>query len=171
MRFMVPLILILSACASIVPSTALRLGGLSPTTADPAGFAVDLTLPAGIDIQPGTAQLIFAVSRSDTGETRSGTFVLGREDTVFRVAPGDLSALRALQATALRWKTEAGDATAGSLSVNLAPCRIGDGPSPDARVSVGLRLQEGGQFLPLVRNGPLSAVASAAQISDMGICP
>jgi hypothetical protein len=95
---------------------------------------------------------------------------LERDDTVFRVAPDDLAALRELQKTAQRWKEEAGGATEGSLSVNLAPCLMGDGPAPDARVSVGLRLEKVGMFLPLVRNGPLSAVASPAQISEMGAC-
>ena len=46
----------------------------------------------------------------------------------------------------------------------------GDGPAPDARVSVGLRLDKDWMFLPLVRNGSLSAVASPAQISEMGAC-
>ena len=170
MRITLPIILVLSACNSVVPSTAMRLSGLSPTTADPAGFAVDLELPTGIDIQPETALLLFSVVRSDTGEAQSGTFVLERDDTVFRVAPDDLAALRELQKTAQRWKEEAGGATEGSLSVNLAPCLMGDGLAPDARVSVGLRLDKDGMILPLVRNGPLSAVASPAQISEMGAC-
>jgi hypothetical protein len=163
-------VLLLSACTSIVPSTVMRLNGLSPTTADPAGFAVDLTLPAGLDVQSGTAQLIFAVTRSDTNEAQSGTFTLEREGSTFRIAPGDLPALRALQATARRWDAESDNATEGSLGINLSPCKVGDGPSPDARVSVALRMAPDGAFLPLVRNGPLSAVASMEQIRDMGAC-
>lgn len=170
MRVLSLLTLALSACTSIVPSTAMRLSGLSPTTADPAGFAIDLNLPTGLDIRPKTAQLLFLVARSDTGETQSGAFVLAREGTIFRVAPNDLAALRALQETGRRWQEEAGNATKGSLSVLVAPCLRGDGPDPDARVSVGLQLNEEGAFMPLVRNGPLSAVASPEQISEMGPC-
>lgn len=171
MRLVTLSVLLLSACTSIVPSTVMRLNGLSPTTADPAGFAIDLALPAGIDITPGTAQLMFLVIRADTGEAQSGAFVLEREGTVFRVAPQDLDRLRALQATARSWQAEGDDATTGSLGINLSPCVVGDGPVPDARVSVGLRLAQDGVFLPLVRNGPLSAVAPDAQIRDMGACP
>ncbi|MEJ8561836.1 hypothetical protein QTO30_11835 [Yoonia sp. GPGPB17] len=171
MRIGVLSALLLSACTSIVPSTVMRLNDVSPTTADLAGFAIDLSLPAGIDIVPGTAQLMFAVTRSDTGEMQSGAFVLEREGSVFRVAPQDLSELRALQATARAWEAENEDASNGSLGISLSPCLIGDGPAPNARVSVGLRLAEDGAFLPLVRNGPLSAVAPDAQIRDMGACP
>ena len=163
--------LLLSACTSIVPSTVMRVNALSPTSADPAGFAIDLSLPAGIDIMPGTAQLMFAVTRSDTGETQSGAFVLEREGSVYRVAPQDLSELRALQATARAWEAENEDASNGSLGISLSPCRVGDGPAPNARVSVGLRLAEDGAFLPLVRNGPISAVAEPEEIRDMDVCP
>lgn len=171
MRFAVLPIIALSACTSLVPSTVMRLNGLSPTTADPAGFAVDLALPDGIDVQPGTARLMFSVARSDTGETQSGVYVLERDDDVFLIAEDDLPALRSLQATARLWDAENDGATNGSLGLTLAPCLIGDGPAPNARVSVGLRLEEGGTFLPLVRNGPLSAVADSGQISQMGACP
>lgn len=162
--------LLLSACTSIVPSTVMRLNGLSPTTADPAEFAVDLSLPAGIDILPGTAQLMFAVTRTDTEEMRSGAFELDREGTIFRVASEDLAALRELQAIARQWDVESADTTEGSLGISLTPCLVGDGPSEDARVSVGLRLTQDGVFLPLVRNGPLSAVAPGAQIREMDAC-
>ena len=170
MRFPILAALILCACSSVVPSTALRLSGLSPTTADPADFAVDLMLPEGIDIQPGTARLIFAVARTDTGQAQSGSFVLEREGTVFRIAVDDVDRLRDLQATARQWDAENDAATSGSLSISLSPCRIGDGPERDARVSVGLRLAQEGAFLPLIRNGPLSAVASEDEIREMPLC-
>lgn len=170
MQFKFLSVLLLSACTSIVPSTVMRLNGLSPTTADPAGFAIDLTLPAGIDVQSGTAQLMFSVTRSDTNETRVGTFTLERAGSTFRVAQTDLPALRTLQATARQWDAENNDATEGSLGINLSPCKVGDGPAADARVGVALRMAPDGAFLPLVRNGPLSAVASMEQIRDMGAC-
>lgn len=171
MRFSILAIIALSACTSIVPSTVMRLNGLSPSTADPAGFAVDLTLPAGIDVQPGTARLLYSVARADTGQTRSGSYTLERDGSVFRIAPDDLAGLRALQATTRLWQVQNRDATDGSLGLTVAFCKNDPAPAADGRVSVGLRLEEGGAFLPLVRNGPLSAVASADQISEMGLCP
>lgn len=171
MRLPILSVLLLSACTSIVPTTVIRLNSLSPTTADPAGFAVDLSLPEGIDITPRSAVLSFSISRSDTGETQSGDFVLQREGSVFRVAPQDLAALRALQATSRAGDADGADATTGAIGINLLPCIVDEGPVDNARVSVGLRLYEDGAFLPLVRNGRLSAVATDAQIRDMDVCP
>ena len=171
MRLPILSTLLLSACTSLVPSTVMRLNNVSPLTADPAGFAVNLTLPDGIDVTPDTAQLIFGVTRSDIDQKQSGTFTLEREGTIFRIPPADVPALRALQKTAQDWGDQNEDATSGSLGINLTPCKRGAGPGANAQVSVALRLQEGGAFLPLVRNGPLSAVATVDQIRDMGACP
>ncbi|MEL7180264.1 MAG: hypothetical protein AAFN63_10565 [Pseudomonadota bacterium] len=163
--------LALTACTSIVPVTAMRLSGLSPTTADPADLAIDLKLPAGIDVSPGGAKMIFTVSRVDLGDTRNGQFALQRNGSVFMVNPADYAALRGLQAQARTWQAENDDATKGSLSINVSPCRIGDGPTNDARVDVAIRMQQDGAFLPLVQAGPLSAVTSPQQLRDMPDCP
>lgn len=163
--------LALSACTSIVPTTALRLSTMSPTTADPADFAVDLTLPDGIDVRPGSATLIFAVSRADLDETATGRFALRRDGSVFAIDPADHVELRALQAIARTWQAENAAATSGSLSIDLSPCRRGAGPADDATVSVAIRLEQDGPFLPLVRNGPLSAVTSQMQLQDIPACP
>ncbi len=171
MRFALFSALALSACTSIVPSTAMQLSGLSPTTADPADLAVDLTLPAGIDVSPGSALMLFSTTRSDTNETAEGTFVLQRDGSVFKVNPADYAELRSLQATARAWNAENADATKGSLSISLSPCRLDAGPEDDARVSVAVRMAPDGAFLPLVRNGPLSAVTSEEQLRDMPDCP
>ncbi|MEJ6404108.1 hypothetical protein [Yoonia sp. 2307UL14-13] len=171
MRVKVLFAILLSGCTSIVPMTAMRLSGLSPTTADPADFAVDLTLPAGIDVSPGAARLLFSTTRTDTDETASGAFALLRDGSVFRVDPADHDALRALQATARDWDAENPDATEGSMLINVAPCRVGAGPAADATVSVAIQMEQDGAFLPLVRNGPLSAVASEEQLREMPDCP
>ncbi|MEL6683193.1 MAG: hypothetical protein AAFQ09_11185 [Pseudomonadota bacterium] len=159
-----------SGCTALVPTTAMRLNGLSPTTADPADIAVDLKFPDGIDVSPGSARLSFSTMRIDTDETAAGDFALQRDGTVFRVAPADFSALRALQATARQWSDESPAKTNGSLSISLSPCRVGTGPAADASVSVAIQLEQGGAFLPLVRDGPLSAVTSEAQLRDMPDC-
>lgn len=168
----VPLILILSACTRIVPDTVSQLNALSPLEADPAGFAVAITLPKGLDITPQSARLMFAVARADTGETRDGAFVLERtsaDQATYQVALRDLNALRALQEVAQQWKND-GDATSGSLSVTMSPCRVGAGPADDARASVDIRIDANGPFLPLIRKGPISALAEPEQIRNMGAC-
>jgi hypothetical protein len=167
------LILILSACTRIVPGTALQLNALSPLEADPAGFAVAMALPVGLGIELQSARLMFMVARTDTGETRGGAFVLERvsaDQTIYQIAPRDLNALRALQDVARQWKTEGDDVTSGSLSVTMSPCRVGAGPADDARASVDIRIDADGPFLPLIRKGPISALAEPEQIRNMGTC-
>ncbi len=173
MRSLILSALTLSACTSIVPSKVLRLHALSPIEADPAGFAVAITLPKGLEIEPQSARLMFMVTRTDTGETRDDVFVLERmtaERAIYRVAPNDLNALRAAQVVAREWKAENDDATSGSLGVTLSPCKVGTGPAPDARATVAIRVNEDGPFLPLILNGPISAIAEPEQIRDMGAC-
>ena len=164
-------VLLLSACTSIVPLTAMRLSGLSPTTADPADLAVDLTLPAGIDVSPGSAVLLFSTTRADTGETDAATFTLLRNGSVFTIDPADYADMRATQATIRQWKAENEVGVEGSLGISLSPCRIGEGPDDDATVSVAIQMEQDGAFLPLVRNGPLSAVTSEELLRDMPGCP
>ena len=173
MRALVLPALILSACTSIVPDTALRLNALSPIEADPAGFSVAVALPEGLDIEPKSAQLRFVVIRTDTGETRNRAFVLERlvaDQAIYRVAPNDLDAFRAFQALARQWKTENDDATSGSLGVTLSPCKVGAGPVHDARASVAVQTHPDGPFMPLIRNGPISAIVGPEQIHEMRAC-
>ncbi len=174
MRFVILTALLLSACTSIVPGTVMRLNAISPLEADPADFAVAITLPDGLGITPNSAQLAMEVSRTDTGESRSDVFILERlqgDPVIYQIAPDDHADLRALQAISLQWQEENDDATSGSIGVTLAPCKIGNGPAADARVSVAIRTAQDGAFLPLIRNGPVSAVADPDQIHDMGACP
>lgn len=174
MRPMFLSVLLLSACGSVVPSTVARLNTMSPLAADPADFAVAITLPDGLGIAPDSARLSLVVARTDTAEIRRETVILERVDgaqVYYRINPADHSALRDAQATALAWKAENDAATSGSLSVNLAPCRVGEGPAPDARVSVAIRTDADGAFLPLVNNGPISAVAAPEELRNMGPCP
>ena len=163
-------VLLLSACTSIVPLTAMRLSGLSPTTAAPADLAIDLTLPSRVDVGPGSAVMLFSTTRTDTNETDQGEFVLQRNGTIFSLASADYAAVRALQAAARQWQSENSDATKGTLMISLSPCRRGAGPVADATVNVAIRMEQDGVFLPLVRNGPLSAVTSEEQLRDMPDC-
>ncbi len=173
MRLLVLAALCLSGCTNIVPSTVMRLAAISPIEANPADVAVAITLPEGLEIVADSARLVFTMQKSDVGEVREGVFVLERvpaQRAIFRVAPDDLGAMRDLQATARQWKSEDDDTFKGSLSVTLAPCRIGDGPADDARASLAIRLSEDGVYLPLIRDGPVSAVVEAEQLLEMGPC-
>lgn len=173
MRTAILATLILSACTAVVPSTITKLNAISPLHADPADFAIALTLLPGIGIRPGSARLTLTVVRDDIDAQRSGVFVLERvtnDSAIYRIATGDQAALRAIQQTGLAWQAENEAATSGALGINLSPCMIGTGPAPGARVSVGIRVAKEGSFLPLIRNGPLTAVTTPEVLRDMGAC-
>lgn len=165
----------LAGCASLVPSALARLTAVSPLSADPEGFVVALDLPPGVAVVPGSATLDLTASRSDTGETLSGRYVLARGRSAdgaltYRVAARDLDRLRGLQARIRDWTRENAAATRGSLSVSLTGCRTGDGPSPDATVSVALKTAVDQPFRPLIRDAPLSAIVNRAGSAGIDAC-
>jgi hypothetical protein len=85
------------------------------------------------------------------------------------VAPGDIGAMRALQRQITGWKAS-GAETHGQIAVRLGGCKRGAGPAPDARASVYVRTEAGGSFCPLVKDGPVAAVASPAEIRSGNDC-
>jgi hypothetical protein len=159
-----PMVLLLSACASVVPGTAARLAALDPLTADPAAIELLVILPDGLAVTPGSARLEFGAKRG--AETRTGSFLLedrpvdlgddAQAGTArgFALTQADAERMRALQADIAAWKREGG--TTGSLGLGLGGCAVGSGPAPDARGSVLIRLVEDGPFLPLIREGKLA---------------
>lgn len=163
--------LLLSACGSVVATTAVQLANLSPLTADPADFAVRVTLPDGLDVAPGTAVLSLKAQETPEAAPITEDYTLQRDADVFRVAQADLASLRALQAKANAWEAADSEAASGSLGIKLQPCRRGDQLSVDARVSVAIQIEQGGIFLPLIRNAPLSSVAEQSELDALGPCP
>ncbi|MFV0299719.1 MAG: hypothetical protein ACK5IP_02340, partial [Paracoccus sp. (in: a-proteobacteria)] len=68
------------------------------------------------------------------------------------------------------WKAAAPDAVHGSLSVSLGGCSLGNGPAADARASVLVRMDEGGDFLPLISDAPLSSLLDRDELAAMRPC-
>lgn len=159
----------LLGCSSVVGTTLMQINALDPLSVDPADVAVSLTLPEGIDVQTGSAELSFTTRRG-TSDVISKTYVLERNGDVFEIAQADWPEMRAMQAQVRIWKAEPNDDSSGSIGISLSPCTIAGGPSPDARVSVSIRTIKDGIFLPLVRNGPLSAVVSPDDLAQMADC-
>lgn len=160
----------LVACGNVVMSTAAKLGMMSPLDEDPGQFAVALDLPEGAGIAPDGATLILFANLTSTGESRKETFILAQDANVYRIDPADLPRARAIQAEVRAWeRADPRDAT-GGLTINIEPCVIGDGPAPDATVSISIQTQPGGRFDPLVRNGPLSKVANQAERANWPQC-
>ena len=154
--------LALSACATMNPVTLYKLSRLSPLDADPGDFTVAIDVPQGLGIAPGTARLSMRATRK--GQKVGDSFALARIPAqsgdlptpkghyiLFRVADSDLPAIRAIQATARDWETRDPSGTQGSLSADLLPCTIDDGPTGAPKASIYLQLEPGGGFLPLAR--------------------
>jgi hypothetical protein len=161
----------LSGCTSMVVSTVMELAAIDPLEADPAGFGVMLDLPEGLGLVPGTAVMQMSAVRKDTGENLSRNAVLENDGEVWRIVSGDVQGIRDWQATIKDLKAQPGVDVSGSIGIAVEPCQIGDGPAPDARASVSIQIKEDGTFLPLVRNGPISAVAGDADLGQMASCP
>lgn len=158
-------LLALSACASVVPSTAARLAAFDPLTADPAALELVLILPPGLAVTPGSARLDLSASRGR--ERRSGSFRLAERPVPpgiplpknatargFAIAEADVARMRALQAEIAVWKREG--SARGQFGLGIGGCAIGDAPAPDARGSVLIRVDRDAAFLPLVADGRLS---------------
>ncbi len=173
------LALSLSACASVVPSTATRLAAIDPLTADPAAIQLAVLLPKGLAVKPGTARLEFGAKRGT--ETRQGSFLLEDRPVAlgmavpenatargFALTEADADRMRKLQAEIAAWKR---DGTArGSLGLGVGGCAVGDGPAPDATGSVFVQLEKGGSFLPLIKNGKLADLLGADVLSAIQPC-
>ncbi|WP_300531840.1 hypothetical protein [uncultured Mameliella sp.] len=155
---LLPFLALLSACTALAPQTLQDLRQVDPLTADPADFQIHLHLPDGLDLPPDSARLTLAAA-SPRGAFAEG-FVLQRRDTrggtlILAVAPADLDTLRAAQARARAWKTEAPERTSGSLEMSFGLCLHGVGPDPDAPVSADLVLEKDGQARPFLRPQPV----------------
>ncbi|MCR9274001.1 MULTISPECIES: hypothetical protein [Mameliella] len=155
---LIPILALLSACTALVPQTLQDLRKVDPLTADPVDFQIHLHLPEGLDLLPDSARLtLTAVSARGAFDE---SFVLRRRDMrdgslILTVAPADLDGLRAAQARARTWKTEAPERTSGSLEMSFGLCLHGSGPDMDAPVSADIVLENGGQARPLLRPQPV----------------
>ncbi len=171
--------LLLSACASVDPTTAARLAALDPLTADPAAIEVAVILPPGLAVKPGSARLEFGAVRG--GESLKGSFVLqdvpakmdgtapdGPTARIYALTDKDAERMRSLQNQTALWKEE-GEAR-GSFGLGIGGCRIGNGPAPDATGSVLIRLAEGAPFLPLIRDGRLADLIGAGTLAAIRPC-
>ena len=171
--------LLLSACAAIVPTTAARLATINPLTADPGAIELVVVLPEGLAISPGSAILELGAVRGD--ESLMGRFVLedrpvtladdvpaGGKTRRYALAEADAARLRGLQAKIAQWKHE-GQAR-GKLALGIGGCALGDGPAPDAKGSVLIRMAAEGPFLPLIDNGSLADLLGKEVLAAIKPC-
>lgn len=150
----------LSACAGMDQA---KLNDWSPLEADPALMRAAVDLPDGVAVPADGAVLTFGAVRQDTGEVTEQDYTLLRAETaeglsVFRLSEEDVVAYRALQRQIGAWKAVAPEDTDGTLAINVAACRVGDGPDPDATLTVLVDPGTGTGWVPVVRDAPIQAI-------------
>lgn len=159
------LALLCTGCTSFVPSTLLHVARVNPLTADPASYAVYLALPPGAGIVPGSATLTFSGTKSDDNTVSTETYVLQTNGMRYAINPADYTRMRTQQAMLLAW--ENGPGVDGDMAIDLTPCRVGDGPAPDATVSIDIQLAADGPRMPLIRKAPVAKLG----VDSLPLCP
>lgn len=159
----------LCACAGLNPVTLIELAALDPLTADPEDFAIMVSLPEGVRLDPTQAALMLEAEGPDGAV--GGRFALEqREGEAWRIAPDALDPLRQTQAEIATMKATFGDAARGSLSLFAAPCRTIEAPDMQSPLSAQIQIEEAGPFLPLLPPTPIEAYATAQEISTLPLC-
>ena len=152
--------ILLSACSSLVPATLMQVMALSPLQADPADIALRTSLPRGVGLIPDASFLTLAATNPARGLDVDHRFAIRTtEDAegrlVFTLAPEAMAPLARLQEIVRHHEAEDPRGTTGSLGVTLGLCDLGTGIDPQQRLSVDLRTEAEGVFLPFVRNLPI----------------
>ncbi len=179
MRFL-SLLLFLGACGSVNLAAIAQLSRLNPLTADPNGFVAAVVLPEEMDLPADGATLGFTWVSGD--ETIGGVFPLQRHTAFegieivprpaqqvlfFNLSPEDAAAIRRAQQEIIL-RQEAGADGKGSFSVFVAPCSRGVTDAP--LISTFLRVEEGGPFLPLLKDFDIRQDLTQGQLSEVENC-
>lgn len=179
MRFL-SVLLLLGACGSVSLSTIVQLSRLDPLTADPSGFVAAVVLPDAYDLQEGSAMLGF--TWESESEALGGEYAMQRHGAIeggnitpradqhvlyFDLTPADAAAIRQTQLDVTQRKAEGVEGT-GSFSVFVAPCAAG--PEGTLLISTYLRIEEGGPFLPLLRDFDIRQKITDSALSELPDC-
>ncbi len=173
-------LLLLGACGSVNLATIAQLSRLDPLTAEPAGFVAAIVLPLELDLPEGGAMLGFAWRSSN--EVIGGDFPLRRhvsfegsgiatsaeQHVVFFTLSAEHAAQIRLVQRAISARKAQGVEGEGSLSIFASPCAR-DGLAAPV-ISTFLRLEEGGRFLPLLRNFDMREEISDGQRAELAAC-
>ncbi len=179
MRFL-SLLLLLGACGSVSLSTIAQLSRLDPLTADPSGFVAAVVIPKAYDLLEGSAILGF--TWESESEALGGEYAMQRHEAFaggeitpsaeqhvlyFDLAPADAAAIRQTQLAVAQRKAAKVEGE-GSFSVFVAPCAAA--PDGALLISTYLRIEEGGPFLPLLRDFDIRQEMAAGALSELRGC-
>lgn len=167
--------LLLASCTTLTVSGLLAASHLSPLTADPAAVGAAVSVPAGVALRDGDAQLLFGYTPDTPGaepfvehfrleiEPLEALAGADARDSVFaaRIGPDDEARFRRAQER-IRHLRASGDGGRGTLSIMVSGgCYTG---RPPARlpVSTWLRTRPEGDYVQLTRRRDLLALGADA---------
>lgn len=174
--------LLVCGCSFVDATTAYKLSKLDPLTADPAGFAVAIMVPEEIDIPPKETEFVFEWSEGDIH--LGGPFTLDRRVNPpmqnFTVPDGmvvyhyDLPAtavdeIAQMQRDILISKSIGKDGD-GSLTITTGACLIDDVVIDNPQITVLLRIEQDGEFLPIMHDADLETLLSTSGYSELESC-
>ncbi|MEP9377034.1 hypothetical protein ABLE91_09990 [Aquabacter sp. CN5-332] len=172
--------LLVSACSHMPLASMARLSSFDPMRADLAALRAAVRMPSGIAPVPGGAGLALAYWREGEEDGRRMEAITleevkapedaaslvaekGMAVAVFRIPPADLPRLEAIRAeieTARAEDQAGGRRPRGSLSVSMKGCVRGPVPDGPLPVTTYLKIAQGGDFIPLLRDVDLRSLKS-----------
>ncbi len=182
--FVVVLLLALAGCGHVPMKTMWALRSVDPMTTDPARLRAAVAIPKEAMPVRGGAKLVMTQSRKSGGEEERLELTLeevplaaetglgavkakkGQEIRVFRIAPADVPRLIEARARAKARADKEPGAFQGSMTVGVDGCRSADAPPPrEFRVSTWLKTPETGEYLTVLDDVDLVAVAGAEALA------
>ena len=160
------------AALSILLSTTLaRPDTTDPLTADPRGIAALVTLPDGVALpEDGAVMTLSAVNTATEAVSREQYVLIPSENgDLYVLSRGDQARLSEQQGMILGWMAQEIDVD-GTFNFVIDPCQVGDGPDRQARVSVQLRADTEGPFLPVIDDMRLRRILDQ-DLDEMPVCP
>lgn len=157
MKFACLALFLAAGCAFVDPVTATMLRRVDPMTVHPENYVLTLNMPKGLSIAEDSARLVVTVY-AETGDLIE-EFTLRRDQSGsashLSIDPADYARFTQLQEAARARKAENPNGRNGALGLNMRPCLIGEGPEPDARLSVDISLSKDAEPLPLLPSIPV----------------
>ena len=179
--------LLLAGCASLNPVTLAKLARLDMLEADPGAIVVAAVAPTSIRLSTGDVKLTLKLDSDDpdwvinevvllevaalTGADQVSHDLQTQNVTMARVPQDDLERLANAQKKARAFKTAGRKDGKGSLSVGVSGgCIQGALPDGPLEVSIYLKTERGGEFLPVINALDLRKIDNGALVAKILPC-
>ncbi|QBY01938.1 hypothetical protein E2K80_15405 [Rhodophyticola sp. CCM32] len=143
---------------------------VDPLMADPNGVAAQVILPDNVALPEDGAVMVVSGVNTLTRAVSSEQYVLipSEQRDLYVLSRDDQTRLAQQQGLILGWMAEDIDVD-GAFNFTIAPCQTGGEPDGQARVSIQLRAEVEGPFLPIVENMRLRSLLGH-DLSELQVC-